>query len=283
MQVAVLGQGPRAAAHRAWYAGRGVTLLSGDDSPGAALPAAELYHLCEEAPDGLRPLRALLRRRRVAVLVAGPLSPDPAEAARLARQALQRRSALATTGGWRWVPAFARLRELVAGGIVGVVRRVDVAVTAAPDRQAETRWGAIDLGWWLAGDGPLAASAGGTFGAGAAQVTVRVAPGAEGDESVWSVALDADLGQAAAETTFAPWRPGSVCRNAAAWLAPAGRRRELSLPAADPVAGELAAVLARQGAGLAWLGVCQAERAGAIGGLVGAVPSDRAGKTPGCG
>jgi len=288
MQVAVLGQGARAAAHHAWYAQTGVTVLPAVASPADEMPSADLYHLCDEGPGRRRLLGVLLRRRRVAVLVAGPLSADPAEALRLARLAVRRRSALAVTGGWRWVPAFARLRELVAGGILGVVRRVEVSVQAASGGDGEERWGALDLGWWLAGAGAIAADAAeraaGRFHAGAAEVLARVATGNQGGPPTWTVAIEADLGQAAAEAAFAPWLPGQVCRLQAVSVALAGRRRELAAPEADPVASELAAVLARQQAGLPWLGVCLAEQAAVLSGLVAAGGNrDAAGKSLPCG
>jgi predicted dehydrogenase len=267
MQVAVLGHSERAEAHRDWYRRAGVAVVPAAADAGPAAEA-DLYDLCDAGALSSRVLGGLLRRRRLALLVAGNIAAVPGEVERLAQAAARRRHTVAVVGGWRWVPAMARLRELVVGGTLGTVRAVDVRVAAAPAQASEVFLGALDLGLWLAAaEAPVAESAellAVAFRAGAASVTVRMAEDATVAEPTWTVHLAADLGQAAANAQFLPGTAGRDCRRQMATVTRDGRPRELLLPTADPAGSELAAVLARLRTGQPWLAVCLAERAAAL-------------------
>ena len=266
MRVTVIGEGERAEAHRAWYRQAGVDLVAAGGDHGQELPEAALYDVCGEPEERQQALGLLVRRRHAAILLVGRLAPSAEAAARLVGVARRGRCDLAVTGGTRFVPAFARLRELVCGGILGTVREVRVQVTTAPAWAAEVQLAGMDLGLWLAGDDapPVAGctTPGGTdFRAGATQVAVVVTVDAAQAGTAWQVASAADLGQAVAQAVFHPGLPGACCRGQALAVTLAGRQRLIGVAAADPAGNELGAVLARQAAGLPWLGLCPAERA----------------------
>ena len=265
LRVMVIGQGERAEAHRLWYRQAGVELLefAGDD--GRELPAAALYDLCSEPAERQSVLGLLLRRRHAVALLAGCVAGTATAAAHLVAAARRRRCHLAVTGGTRFVPAWARLREFVGGGILGAVREVRVEVSAPPALAAEAVASAMDLGLWLAGDAaPVAdrATPGSvSFLAGSARIAVegRTEPAQAG--LAWRVTLAADLGQASGTAAWHPGLPGRCCGEQSLRITLGGRSRTLELPTADPAGNELAAILARQGAGLPWLALCAAERA----------------------
>lgn len=272
MQVAVIGEGERAAARVAWYRRLGVTVLPVAVAA-VAVPEADLYDLCAAATDAPPVLGALLRRRRAAFVLSPALIAQPAAAARLARALARRRCSAALVGGWRFVPAFARLRELASSGVLGAVRSVRVDVSAAPGELAEALPAALDLGAWLAGEGvaePESASANALrLVVGGTHVEVVLDSAAEAAEPRWSVTVDAELGQAVGAACFRPGLPGQRCGPQSAQVTLAGRVRPIALPSADPAGGELAAMLARQRAGLPWLAVCGGPRLLALLALAG--------------
>jgi hypothetical protein len=116
------------------------------------------------------------------------------------------------------------------------------------------------------------------FRAGEAEVMVQVAEDSGETEPGWAVSLAADLGQAAAQASFLPGLPGRDCHSQSASVTRSGRQRALPVPHADPVASELAAVLARQRAGQPWLALCLADRAATLAALLAAPPADPAAK-----
>lgn len=266
LRVLVLGQGERAEAHRAWYRHAGVDLVGAGAAEAGEIPAALLYDLCAEPAERQRALAVLLRRRHAAVLLAGRVAATAAAAGHLVAAARRCRCCLAVTGGTRFVPAWARLRELVCGGILGAVREVRVQISAAPALAAEALSAGMDLGLWLAGDAPPLAE-GATAGyvsfrSGLAQITVETPQATAPGRPAWHVTLVADLGQAAARAVFDLGLPGRRCQDQAVVVTLAGgRTRVLDVPTADPAGSELAAVLCRQGAGRPWLALCPAERA----------------------
>lgn len=269
MQVVVLGQGERAQAHRDWYRRAGMDLVPAADPDAGPLPGADLYHLCAEGDEGLPALTAVWRGRRRAVLVSGCFPGTAAEALRQARRAARQRCAAAVAGGWRWVPAFARLRELTAGGTLGTVRHVEASVSAPRGANAaELVLAAMDLGLWLAEPGdPVPESSDAAtvrFRAGEAAVTVRLAEVPDAGDPHWALALEADLGRAAASARFLPGYPGHGCREQSAAVLRQGRWRTLTVPDTDPAACELAVLLTRQRAGEPWLGLCTLERAAVL-------------------
>jgi hypothetical protein len=263
--VTVIGQNRRAAAHRAWYRQTGADLVPASRSAGAHLPAAALYDLCAEPDEREQALRALLRQRRTAVLLAGRVAGSAAAAARLVSVARRQRCSAVVTGGARFVPAFARLRELVCGGILGVVRDVRVQIRAAPAFAPEALPAGMDVGLWLAGDGmPVAGTttaAGTSFVAGAAQVTVASQVERGQDGTAWQIDIRAELGRASASAVFPPGLPGKPCGEQSVTVDLGGRQRRLEVPPADPAGNELAAIFARLAGGRPWLALCTAERA----------------------
>lgn len=274
MRVAVIGEGGQAEAHVAWYRQAGLEVLPVAPAASADLAEADLYHLCGDLGERAAVVGAVLRRRRVALLLSGAVVARAADAERLARAVVRRRGRAALVGGWRFVPAFARLRELVSGGILGAIRSVRLEVRVPVDELAATRPAALDLGWWLAGDGAAEAQSSGPantcFQAGTAVVDVTVCTGAPGATAQWSVALVAELGEAVGSASFVASWPGRPGGPQSLQVTLGGRTRPLAVPAADPCGGELGAVLAREAAGLPWLAVCGAERLARLAALGGA-------------
>jgi predicted dehydrogenase len=268
MRVTVIGQGERAEAHRAWYRHAGVELAQAIGDDARELPAAAIYDLCAEPEERQHLLGLVLRRPRAAVLLAGRVAATADGAARLVAAGRRRRCVMAVTGGTRFVPALARLRELACGGTLGTVREARLQVTTAPALAAEAWFAGLDLGLWLADEAsPVADSAtlnGMSFQAGEARVTVEVTVEAGRLDTAWRVAIAADLGQAVGNAVFRPGLPGQGCRDQALVVTRSGRQRRLELPEADPAGNELAAVLARLAAGLPWLALCMAERAAGL-------------------
>ena len=246
MRVAVMGAGEAAAAQSHWYrqAGHDVGVSPGLDE---ACLTADLIDLCLDGALSEGAWRALLRHRRP-VLARGAAAPLGSVAVRRARLAALGR--LAVVGGWRFVPAFARLREFVVGGILGRVRAVRVEVSA-PDAAAGCRPGALDLGLWLAGDAPDA-------------VAVACHPAATA-LGLWTVTLEAERGQARAAAAFAIDRAGRRCRDQRLEVTLDGRRRAFpDLPDTDPAGNELGATLARLATGQPWLGLCSGSALAAL-------------------
>lgn len=261
----VLGDGERAEAHRAWYRQAGLELVPPGRGDGADLPEAAVYDLCLDPEKQPPVLGLLLRRRHAAILLAGRVAATAAAAARLAATAQRRRCSVAVSGGLRFVPAMARLRELVCGGSCGAVREVVVELRVSPAAAPEARLAGLDLGVWLAGDALLtAAGAAGariSVQAGTAQVALDTTLAAAQPGAAWRVRLAADLGHALATASTAPGLPGRPCRDQTLLLTIAGRTRRLDLPEADAAGSELAALVARRAAGQPWLGLCSVERA----------------------
>lgn len=268
MKVVVIGQDERASAHLAWFRQAGVAVLAAAPADPAALPEADLYDLCGDLAEGSGVVGALWRRRRAGVLLDGAVLAQIADPAALARAASRRRAGTALVGGWRFVPAFARLQELVAGGILGRMQTVRVDVRTPPAGLAEALPGAVDLAWWLAGDGVPVPQASGPgwvrFQAGSAMVDVAVSSGEPTGESRWTAALVADLGQAAGSAAFAPGLPGRHCQAQSVQITLAGHSRRVGVPVADPAGSELGAIVARHAAGLPWLAVCNGDRLAAV-------------------
>jgi predicted dehydrogenase len=265
MRVVVIGEGERAAAHRLWYRQAGVELVQAGGDEAMELPVAALYDLCAEAEERRHALDRLLRRRHAAVLLAGCVASTADAALRLVTAARRRRCELVVTGGARFVPAMARLREFVCGGILGAIREVHIQVVMPSVLAAEAMAAGMDLGLWLAGDAaPVAESAtpGRTsFQAGTARVMIEGRVDAAQEGTAWRAGIMADLGQALGAAVFHPGLPGRACQHQSLVITLSGRQRCFELPDADPAGNELAAILARQAAGLPWLALCTAERA----------------------
>lgn len=268
MKVVVIGQGERASAHLAWFRQVGVAVLAVAPADLAALSDADLYDLCGDQAEWSGVVGALLRRRRAGVLLDGAVLARIADPAALARAVSRRRAGTGLVGGWRFVPAFARLRELVAGGILGRMQTVRLDVRTHPAGVAEALPAAVDLAWWLAGDGVPVPQASGPgwvrFQAGSAMVDVAVSPGETTGESGWTAGLVADLGQASGSAAFVPGLPGRRCQAPPVQVTLAGHSRRVGVPVADPAGSELGAIVARHAAGLPWLAVCSGDRLGAV-------------------
>lgn len=238
MRVAVMGNGDSAAAQSCWYRQAGQEVVSTTTLDEACL-TADLIDLCLDGPLSEGAWRALLQRRAM-VLARGAAAPLGSAVVRRAR--LTALGRLAVVGGWRFVPAFARLRELVVSGVLGRVHAVQVEVSAAAPTAA-WRPGALDLGLWLAGDSASAATL----------VCRAVATAAD----LWAVTLEADRGQARAGAGFALDRAGRRCHGQRLEVTVDGRPRAFAdLPDGDPAGNELGAVLTRLVNTRPWLGLC---------------------------
>lgn len=265
MTVTVAGAGPLAEAHAAWYSRRGCSCLRLPDPwQGPAAPC-DLVDLCPEETVPGDPPAALAQRSRAPLLIPGSVLGGVEVAARLARAARRARRPVVVTGGWRLVPAFARLSELTRGGILGSTLAVAAELGCPRPCRESNRLALLDLLAWLLDDTPSAPPEDPRPTDPADRTCLHLRGGTvdlafrdlEGTETVTlTLRIEAANGWGAATARFpmpAPGRP-LLGQDLEAMLH--GRRRRYALPGGDPGAAELGTVTALVAAGEPLRGLC---------------------------
>jgi len=267
----IIGSGTAAAAHDAWFRQRGweSTVCAEPEALRRCDVIGSLCVVCLPCEDRGPCLKVLLAHRQVQMIVVGSPGGDGEDAQRLWQAIKRRKGCAAVTGGWRFVPAFARIREVVSGATIGKVTDLEVRVVSPPNQPREGLFAGLDLGCWLADDVRPAAAR--TTVTGTGDLMVSLAPPScirvhwssdpETTQTSMSLVLTAENGQATASACFSLGLPGAGPVQQTGHLSAAGTPRPTPLPVADAVATELGAVAGFVEQALPWHGVCTLEYA----------------------
>lgn len=295
MRVAILGSGPTAVAHAAAYSRlAGVVAARAVEAGDPETGAVDLVDVCVPASDRADVLRRLAGQARP-VLVTPPLAGNPQDADRLLKAVKRRHGRLAVTHSLRFHPVFARVKEVVSGGTLGAVRRVDLQRCwrpAAPEAADDTRGilllQDLDFCHWLLDSGASLPEVSGAAPAqagraadaclliypNAAAVTVTVLQDpALGLGVLRHLTVECELGAIACRVTSASWLGDTPDRVEQCEVVRAGMARHVTVPDAPPLLTELGYRVGALARGEPWL--CptpvEARAALALGEAVGGV------------
>lgn len=216
--AACFGTEERVLACAAWLRGRGHACVS----PASPTDLAGLRDdpiLClidTNAAERSAYLAAALRHPACHLLLIGGPGGTAADLRRLGKAVKRRKCRAAILGGERFVPAFARLREIVASGVMGTIERVRVQVSSSAEGRREALFASWDLAFWLVGVLPRDETVACEEHHGewilrrgkAPPMLVHWQPNSDGIIRETSIDIEAERGRLQARAAFAPAWPG---------------------------------------------------------------------------
>jgi len=275
LRVAILGRGPAAAAHAAAYARlAGVDVTTTVDAAVAEIGTADIVDICVPVSDRADAIRRLVGQGR-AILVVPPLAASLQDADRWLKSVKRRHGRLFVTHTLRFHPVFARAKEMVSGGTMGAVRRIDLqrcwqpaAPEAANDTDGILLSQDLDFCHWLLDGGATLPEVSGLTPARAAcdtaacrltypsaavvDLSVRQDSGT-GLGVLRQLTIECELGAVACRVTSKSWLGDTPDQVEQCEVTRAGRARRVTVPDALPLLTELGYRVGALARGEPWL------------------------------